>query len=167
MTRKLLSVVVAACLMVAGCGKSVDVETQRRTLLDADRAWASAAAAGDLQRAFPFWTEDAVIYPAGMPAVRGKAAIREFVTSNRAQQGFSITWEPLEATVSQDGSLGYTVGDYKISVDGSDGEPIVRQGRYLEIWRKDDADSWKCIVEIQSPLVVAGGPDLRPEQMNR
>jgi ketosteroid isomerase-like protein len=167
MTRFWVGAALALCLATAGCSKGVDVEAQRLALLDADRAWASAAAAGDLDQVFPFWTEDAVIYPVGMPVVRGKAAIREFVATNRAQQGFSITWEPLEAVVSQDGSLGYTVGDYKISVDGTDAGNVVRNGRYLETWRKDEAGSWRCALEIQSPLTLAGGPDLRPEQPTR
>lgn len=37
-----------------------------------------------------------------------------------------------------------------------------RKGRYLETWRQDDTGAWKCILEIQSPLGMPGGPDLRP-----
>lgn len=135
--------------------------------MDTDRAFAAAVAAGDMDRIFSYWTDDAVIYPAGMPAVRGKDAIRDFVTRNRAQAGFAIRWEPREAAVSRDASLGYTVGDYEVMVDGPDGSRLSSRGRYLQTWRKDEAGSWKCTVEIQAPLSVAGGPDARPGEAAR
>lgn len=162
MNRSLLVVSMATWLVAAGCAAGVDVETERQTLLDSDRAFAAAALAGDLDQVFSYWTDDAAIYPAGMPAVQGKDAIRGFVAGNRAQPGFSIRWEPHEAVVSQDGSLGYTIGDYEVSIDGPDLNPIIRRGRYLQTWRKDESGSWRCVVEIQAPLSVPDGPDVRP-----
>jgi ketosteroid isomerase-like protein len=164
MTGLSLRIVIAICLVAAGCGKVVDVQAERQALLDADRAFAAAAAAGEMNRVFSYWTDNAVIYPAGMPVVRGKDAIREFVAKNRAQSGFSITWEPHKAVVSQDGTLGYTIGGYKVSTNGPAGSQITRNGRYLQAWQKDDAGSWKCTLEIQAPLYVPGGPDVRPGQ---
>lgn len=158
--------ILACALIVLTTGSSlgVDVVAERKALLETDRAWASAAATGDLDRVFPNWADEAVIIAAGMPAVRGKAAIREFVSKNRAQPGFSITWDPREAVVAQDGSLGYTVGNYMISTDGPESAPNIRNGRYVETWRKDATGAWRCTMEIHSPLNTAGGPDLRPAQ---
>ena len=167
MTRFLLRVLLAACLITAGCGRSVDIASERQALLNADRAFAAAAAAGELDRVFSFWADNAIIYPAGMPTVRGKDAIRQFVAENRAQPGFSIKWEPLEAVVAQDGSLGYTVGDYEVTIDGPDGNQLTRRGRYLQTWQKDEVGAWKCSVEIQAPLTAPGGPDVRPGQTSR
>jgi ketosteroid isomerase-like protein len=166
MAQALLTVVLAACLITAGCSKSVDVEAERMALLDTDRAMASAVEAGDRDRVVSYWVDDSAIIPAGMPAVRGKDAILEFVAVNRAQPGFSITWEPHEAVVSQDGTLGYTIGDYVVSIDGPEGNKITRRGRYIQTWLRDEAGSWKCHVEVQAPLNMAGGPDLRPGQAN-
>lgn len=129
---------------------------------ETDRAFAAAAAAGQMDSVFSFWTDDAAIYPAGMPVVRGKDAIREFVARNRAQPGFAMKWEPREAVVSHDGSLGYTVGDYEVTIDGADGGVLTRRGRYLETWQRDETGSWKCTVEIQAPLGDPVGPDVRP-----
>jgi len=166
MIRFLSRILLAACLVAAGC-KRVDPASEHRTLLNADRAFAAAALAGEMDRVFSFWTEDAVIYPAGMPVVRGKEEIREFVARNRAQPGFSIQWEPRDSVVSQDGSLGYTIGGYHVSINGPDGSPTIRQGRYLQAWRKSAAGAWKCTLEIQAPLSQAGGPDVRPGQDSR
>lgn len=167
MTRFLPTLLVAACMITAACSRSLDIESERRALLETDRGFAAAALAGQMDRVFSFWTDDAVIYPAGMPSVRGKQAIREFLARNRAQPGFSIGWEPREAVVSRDGSLGYTVGDYEVAIDGPGGATLTRRGRYLQTWQKDEAGSWRCTVEIQAPLTVAGGPDVRPGQTGR
>lgn len=134
----------------------------RQALMDADRTFAAAATAGEMDRVFYYWTDDATIYPAGMPAVRGKEAIRAFVAANRAQPGLSIRWKPREAVLSDDGSLGYTVGDYEVSVARGDGGTTTRHGRYLQAWRKDEAVAWRCTLEIQAPLSARGGPDVRP-----
>jgi ketosteroid isomerase-like protein len=162
MARYLISIAIGICLITTDCSKGVDVEAQRQMLLDTDRAMATAAAAGDTNRVFPYWTDDAVIYPAGMPVVRGKKAIRDFVAMNRTQPGFSINWNPLEAVVSPDGNIGYTTGNYEVWIQGPDSNPKIRKGRYLQTWRKDDTGLWKCIVEIQSPLSMQAGSDVRP-----
>jgi len=41
----------ASCLMLwtTGCSSGVDVDAERRALLETDRAWASAAAAGEME----------------------------------------------------------------------------------------------------------------------
>lgn len=166
MAQTLLTVVLVASLITAGCSKSIDVEAERAALLDTDRAMESAVEAGDRDRVISYWVDDSTIIPAGMPVVRGKDAILEFVAVNRAQPGFSIMWEPRQAVVSQDGSLGYTIGDYEVSLDGPEGSKIKRHGRYIQTWRRDEAGSWKCDVEVQAPLNMAGGPDVRPGQAN-
>lgn len=97
MTRFLPAALLAISLMLHGCRESVDVASEQQAILDTDRAFAAAAAAGDMDRVFSYWTDDAVIYPAGMPAVRGKDAIREFSSRNRAQPGFAISWVPRQA----------------------------------------------------------------------
>ncbi len=165
--RYLLSLLIGACLLASGCTEGTHVENERAALLDRDRSWAAVIASGDVDRVFSYWADDAVIYAAGIPAVRGKEAIRKFVATNRTQRGFSLTTLPREAVVSQDGNLGYTVGEYEIFLRGPEGSPIVTEGRYLAIWRRDSAGLWKCTLEIHSPLDTVGRPDLRPNESDR
>jgi len=40
---------------------------------------ALAAAGRDIDGILDFWTDDAVVYPPGMPVVAGKAALRAYV----------------------------------------------------------------------------------------
>lgn len=96
-----------------------------------------------------------------MPAIKGKGAIREFVTTNRSQASFSLKDTPQEATVSEEGDIGYIVGTYEVSMTGPDEAPRSSQGRYLTAWRKDDAGNWKCTLEIHSPLNRSADPELQ------
>jgi hypothetical protein len=75
----------AVALAVGGCEADLDLEAERAALLHADESWAAAAEAGDVDRLFGYWTEDAVIYPPVGPTVEGLDAIREFVRAARAR----------------------------------------------------------------------------------
>lgn len=140
---------------LAGCSSKVNLENEKNALLEADRAWAAAAAAGNVDQILPFWTDDAVIYFPGQPVVSGKEAISEFVTSSRSNPAFSISWTPQEARVAESGELGYTLGASRVSLPGPQGTSVTRNGNYLCIWRKQADGSWKCSVEIS---------DFRPNQ---
>ena len=144
---------ILAIFLLNACNKSVDKEAESKALLETGKEWAKSAAAGDMESVFKYWTDDAVIYPVGMPAVKGKDAIRKFVAANRSQKNFSLITNPLEATVSKAGDIGYTVGNYRVSMDAPDGSPIIHKGRYLCAWRKVDG-IWKCNLEIHSPLGI-------------
>jgi ketosteroid isomerase-like protein len=56
----------------------MDMAAERAELLRRDAEWAAAASEGrDVERILSFWTEDAVVLPPGLPAVAGKAALRQ------------------------------------------------------------------------------------------
>ncbi len=158
---KLLSIACCLILMGAGCGSRMDVEAEQSSLLDTAKSWFQSVRTGDMDRVFSYWTDDAVIIPAGMPAIEGKDAIREFVTNNRSQRGFSLKTTPQKATVSKAGDIGYIVGTYEISMTGPDAAPRSTQGRYLTAWRKNEAGNWKCTLEIHSPLNRSSPPELQ------
>lgn len=135
-------------LIVSGCTQSVDVTVEQIALLQLDREWSQVAAGEDLEQLLSHWAEDAVIYPPGRPAVVGKEAIREFIEQSRAVPGFAISWEPKEAVVSQGGDMAYTLGITRITVNDSEGKPIVNLGKYTVVWRKQGDGSWKCVVDM-------------------
>jgi hypothetical protein len=84
--RKVLGV--AVLLFTVGCRPQVDVARETESLLQADRAWAQAAASGGSpDSVLGFWTEDARVAMAGAPLVSGKAGIRQMVTSMMAIPG--------------------------------------------------------------------------------
>jgi ketosteroid isomerase-like protein len=147
----ILSVLACAFLiLIIGCTKQVDVRVEQAALLNADKEWAAAAKAGDIERILPFWTDDAVIYFPNVPVVSGKEAIRQFVTSNRKKSGFSLTWEPIEAVVSAAGDIGYTAGTGQLAINDSEGNLITKKMNYVCVWKKQADGSWKCPLEISN-----------------
>lgn len=139
-------------LSISSCKDNVDVETESKSLFETDKEWSAVIAKGDMDRVFDYWTDDAVIYPVGMPAVEGKSAIRKFVSTNRSRKNFSLIVNTQKAVVSKAGDIGYTIENYQVIADGPDGVPVIRKGRSLCVWRKEAGGSWKCNLEIHSPL---------------
>lgn len=150
----------AVAIAVGGCEADLDLEAERAALLHADESWAAAAEAGDVDRLFDYWTEDAVIYPPVGPTVDGLDAIREFVRAARSRPGFSLTWTPTGAEVAGKADVGYTFGRWRRTLDGPDGTPVANAGAYVSIWRKQPDGSWRCSVEISNlrELPKLGGP---------
>lgn len=148
-------------LLALGLAPTVSAQSptpQESELLRADREWAAAAAAGDMEVAFSFWTEDAEIYAPGRPPVRGMEEIRDFVAMRRSVPGNFIVWEPVVADVSASADLGFTRGTYAMTFPGPGGDLVTTTGTYVSIWRRDAEGAWKCMLEIHSPL-----PDDEPE----
>ena len=127
----------------------MDLERERRRLLERDAEWALLGSRGvEIERILSYWTEDAVVYPPGLPAVSGKAAIRSYVQAALAVPGFRITWTTANATLSPDGRLGYLLGGNTIQQPGVDGELVTAHGRAVTIWRREGDGEWQCAVDI-------------------
>lgn len=136
-------------VLVIGCQPRVDLSAERDALSQTDQKWAEVSAAGsDVERIVAYWSDDARIFPPGMPVVEGKAAIREFVTSSLKIPGFSVTWQVAQAVISPDGRLGYTTGTNRMVAPDSTGKLVTTQGRYVTVWRKESDGSWKCVIDF-------------------
>jgi ketosteroid isomerase-like protein len=132
----------------AACARtSMDADGEREALMRVSREWAAAAAARDLERIVSYWADEATVLPPGQPAVVGKAAIRDFVAASLKIPGFSVTWEPEQASLSADGTLGYLVERNQFTIPDVNGVPQVNRGKAVTIWRKDPTGTWKCVVD--------------------
>ena len=143
-----LSLVGAILIAGTGCTSRMTQEDHRRGLFETREAAGRAIAGGDIEGLFSLWTDDIVIYPAGEPAVRGKAAAREYVRRNRQDLGIRPRTTPLEVVASASGDLGYIVGSHDW-VDREGGATM--PGRYVTLWRRNEQGEWKCFLEIHSP----------------
>jgi ketosteroid isomerase-like protein len=126
----------------------MDPATERERLLTRDAEWASMSTEGkDIDGIVSYWSEDAVLYQAGMPPVVGKNALREYVTASLAIPGFVIEWQADDAFVSDDCSMAYMTGTNQVSMDGEDGATQVLPGHFVTVWRRGAADEWLCVVD--------------------
>ena len=124
-----------------------DFEAAQADLIRVSREWADAAKSRDAERILSYWADDAIVLAPGQPALVGKAAIREFVRGSLATPGFSITWEPEQARLSQGGDMGYLIERNQVTFTDGDGRPHTGRGKAVTVWRKDAAGVWKCVVD--------------------
>ena len=152
MHRYLASVILAASLLAStGCSERMTQEEHRQALLATLESRGRAMAEGDMEKMFSFWDDDVVIYSVAEPAVKGIAAVREYVRRGRQELGLRPRLSPSEVVAAEAGDLGYIVGTYEwIDRDGR----ATRPGRYVALWRKDARGEWKCFLEIHSPAAI-------------
>src|SRR5262249_51783383 len=86
-------------------------------LMDADRAFAKAAAEKGLDGWMSFMADDAVrVVPLGGKAHVGKAAVKELDAAMFADPKRKLVWEPTDGGAFADGKHGFTTGRFRVLV---------------------------------------------------
>ena len=75
--------------------------------------------------------------PPDLPAIIGKAALRQYVESSLRVPGFRITWSIDEAVLSPDGQFAYLLGNNAVTMDDPTGEPVTTKGRAVTICNEE------------------------------
>jgi len=141
---------VFAVLATWSCGgiESADYQEQ---IMEADRAFGAATAEAGADGWVSYFAENGIQFRNG-GIVSGHASIRELMAPAFADSTFSLTWDPVLAEVSKSGDLGYTVGRYESRRIGPSGEPVVVNGSYVTIWRREADGAWKVALDIGNPV---------------
>ena len=129
-----------AILAIAGC---THISTVERDLLRADKAFADDVAARGIDAWVAAFAPEGVMLPNGGPMLNGWEQIREGMAP--LGRTLRLRWAPLFARVSDDGTLGYTVGNYI-----AESPRGVVRGKYLTVWRKTP-DGWRVVADIGNP----------------
>ena len=117
-----------------------------------DRAFSELSRQQGMNHAFEVYCdEQGVLLRPGRWPVEGKARIVSLL-NERTDTAFRLTWEPLFASVSVSGELGYTYGTYHLRIVHS-GE--VSEGTYVSVWRKDRT-GWKFVLDTGNEGLGAG-----------
>lgn len=149
---RLVFAMLCAASLVAGCSAS-NGESEEDRLMQASRDWSKAAERGDLEAVMGYFADDAVLISEGRAPVRGRQAIRDYITEAYGIPGYRISWEPIEARVS--GDLGYLLERTQVSMDRPDGAPSNQTLQAVTIWERQQGGVWKNIVDV----TVSGLPD--------
>jgi ketosteroid isomerase-like protein len=127
----------------------MDLSVEKTRLLQRDAEWAAAASEGrDVEQIISYWTDDAVVFPPGLPTVVGRAALRQYVEGSMRIPGFRINWSSNEVTFSPDGNLAFMFSQNTVTMNGSKGTPVTTKGRAVTIWRRESDGEWRCAVDI-------------------
>ena len=144
--HRLATFVVA--LLAASCAQTVNVEQEKTALMAVDADWAKSV--GDMDKFSSFLAPDATFTMSGAPAVHGDKPIREALTGLSKAPGFKLTWKATRADVSASGDLGYTAGDYALSMNNAAGVASTEKGAFLTTWKKING-AWKVIEDTAVP----------------
>ena len=139
---------VVAALVAASCAQTVNVEQEKTALMAVDADWSKSV--GDMDKFSSFLAPDATFTMSGAPAVHGDKTIRETLTGLMKAPGFALTWKATRADVSASGDLGYTAGDYALSMNNAAGVASTEKGAFLTTWKKING-AWKVIEDTAIP----------------
>ena len=118
-------------------------------LMAADRAFNQATQDRGVDGWVDFFDPEGAMIQPNVGEIRGLEEIRGAMTG-LDDPAFTLTWEPVRAEGSADGTLGYTVGRYQsTTVLASD--TVVSRGRYVTIWRRQPDGSLRVVMDLGNP----------------
>ena len=121
----------------------IDFDGRRKALQGAQQKFAEAARTNSGEAAFGIAANDIRVYRDGRFPTVGRSAAKALLEANAGKMSI----EPMGGDMSASADLAYTYGKYSISRDGS-----AEAGHFLQIWKTDDAGSWKLILDWQQAL---------------
>lgn len=161
MTRRSFALVAVVAAVVGTWGfamrdqpaeKKPAPDKGKAEVMDADRAFAAAAAKDGLDGWMSFFADDAVRVDLGAKAHVGKAAVKEHDTPLFADPKKLLVWEPTDGGVFADGKTGYTTGKAQVVAKGDKPDPEKWTHAYITWWRKGDDGKWKVILDTGAAL---------------
>jgi ketosteroid isomerase-like protein len=123
----------------------------------ADQAWEKAFAGHDTAAAVDAVESSGSILSPNAPIATGPEAIRNLFAGFYALPGMTIDWEIGDVQASSSGDMAVTRGTYQLTYNDPKGKPVVDQGKYATVWRKQPDGRWKVLLDVfNSDLPLAG-----------
>ncbi len=94
-----------------------------------------------------FISDDMTTIRENTDIVRGKPGFLEGWKKILTTPGVHLRWQPQLARISDDGTLGFTVGTYQTTSQENGTPRQEGSGKYVTIWRKQPDGSWKVIFD--------------------
>jgi uncharacterized protein (TIGR02246 family) len=119
--------------------------------LDGEAAWASDWRARDVEKVVSHYADDAILMEPGMPAMKGKDAIRASTAQSLNDKNFALTFTTADVEVSKGGDLACSHGTFAATIpDAKTGKPVKEIGKYVTVYRKTADGLWKVILDINN-----------------
>ena len=138
----------AVITLIFSCNNQVNIEEEKENLMQFSKDWSDLIKAGDIDKIMEGWANNAVMMAPGLPPLRGRDAIRNYVEEGAKIPGFAIRWEPLEAHVSKSGDMAYLIERNEIIINDSLGNPVKSYNKVVTIWKKQSDGQWKNVVDM-------------------
>jgi len=124
-------------------------------LMDLERRFAAAVAAGGGKAYASWFADDAVSLANGRAPLLGRAAIAAAATWDPTV--YQLTWTPDGARMGPSNDMGFTWGHYEGRARDAHGEPVTVTGRYINTWKKSADGTWKVAMDASAQEPPAAG----------
>lgn len=123
----------------------IDHNGEEHLLLFMEREIMSLFKEGDLEKAFNYLTENAMVNPPGVEAIFGRENQKTMFKELIAMEGFEFSWEPIQAQVGEGAKMGYVYGLVRWKMPNEK----AKLGKYISIYVKKDG-KWLNEVEMRN-----------------
>lgn len=131
-------------------GPSADVQAIKNN----EEQWNKDYQRKDTDAVIAHYADDATLMMPGVPAAKGKDAIRAALKQVVADPALVLTFEARRIEVSKSGDVGFSEGSYKMTAtDPATKKPIQDKGSYVTVYRKQADGSWKAVSDIATSEV--------------
>ena len=148
MRRTVTSLAALLVLAASGCAPQVDIDAERAAVRTAlGEAW-NAVIAKDVDKFIALCADEDIMFPPNAPMVRGKQAVREYMSQLFATPGYSMSRQPPQIEVSGAGDLAYTWDTFELTVNDAEGNPVTQNAKHVVVWKKEPQGTWKIVADI-------------------
>ena len=120
-----------------------DRAADEREVMELEREWSAMYGNRDAEGIMALMGSNPVIIAPGAAPLVGRDAVSDGLAADLANFDSSASWEPISATVSDDGSMAFDYGKVTVSMaDGSTTESF-----YLVVWQKEGGE-WKVAADM-------------------
>jgi ketosteroid isomerase-like protein len=112
-----------------------------RSVVEAEKSFSKTSVEHGIRESFlQFFANDSVVFT---PApTNGKKFY-----ANYDDKGRKLIWQPIFATISNAGDIGFTTGPWQMKKSATDETPVAF-GDFVSIWKKQRDNSWKVVVDL-------------------
>src|SRR6202008_1005155 len=112
--------------------------------------WSKDSQAKALDKATPYYGDEAIFFVNNGAMVKGKDAIKMAWKPMLETPGPGLTFDTTYVEVARSGDLTYEYGIYDVKTEAKKGKVANEKGKYVVVWKKQADGSWKAIADIDN-----------------
>jgi len=119
-------------------------QTAKMEIIETDKAFSQLSVQQGAYAAFTAYADiDAVKLQNSSEPVMGLEAVRRSMEGAKG----TLKWSPFFADAAESEDLGYTIGDWELTLQDQIGVSHHSKGNYITIWKKQTNDKWKWVFD--------------------
>ena len=122
-----------------------DPETFEQAITKLSTMVTKAFNRGDVKTCVESYAEDATLFLADRPPIKGRDAIESFLQEYAMSGAKLAPVNPLE--VRSSGEMGFCVGTYEFVVPSEYGNPTTERGKFVTVFMRQSDGSWKAVID--------------------